>query len=141
MMGSEDTLTRCGRPRHRDARPAEYRCLTRPGPVLDTSTFDLPPFSHIEVSEMDEDLSEALFWVCSSKRPRFDILTMAGTFCQLKMLNPIKFCYIKHTCIKHKHSKTMNMWIHLIPSLLFVRKLLEEKHIWIEFTLRTVLSD
>lgn len=33
-----------------------------PSPVLDTLTFDPFPFSHLEVSEMDVVLSEALFW-------------------------------------------------------------------------------
>lgn len=90
MIGSEDTLTGRGWPRHQDARPAEYRCQTRPGPVLDTLTVDLFPFSHLEVSEMDEDLSEALFSVCecSFEHLRFDILTTDGTSCLLKILNP-----------------------------------------------------
>lgn len=93
MIGSEDTLTRRGRaspPKLRDARPAKYRCQTRRGPVLDTLTFELFPFSHLEVSEMDEDLSEALFWVGerSSEHLRFDILTTDGTLCLLKTSNP-----------------------------------------------------
>lgn len=37
------------------------------GPVLDSVTYDLFPFSQLEVSEMDEDLSEALFWVCEQQ--------------------------------------------------------------------------
>lgn len=41
-MGSEDKLTCRGWPRHRDARPAECRFQHRPGPVLDTLTFDPP---------------------------------------------------------------------------------------------------
>lgn len=77
-------------PKLRDARPAKYRCQTRRGPVLDTLTFELFPFSHLEVSEMDEDLSEALFWVGerSSEHLRFDILTTDGTLCLLKTSNP-----------------------------------------------------
>lgn len=40
----------------------------RPDLVFDTLTLDLLPVSHLEVSEMDEDLSKALFWVeCSSE--------------------------------------------------------------------------
>lgn len=63
------------------------RCQTcwvqlRPGPVLDTLTLDLFPVSHLKVSEMDEDLSEALFWVCecSTDHLRFDILEVPSTF-------------------------------------------------------------
>lgn len=59
-------------------------------PVLDNLTLDLVPFSHLKMSEMDEDLSGVLFWVCecSSEHPRCDILTRDGTLCLLKILRP-----------------------------------------------------
>lgn len=43
----------------------------RPGSALDTLTFDLHPFSHLAVSEIDEDLSEALFLECSAEISHF----------------------------------------------------------------------
>lgn len=111
-----------------------------PGPVLDTLTLNLFPFSHLEVSEMDEDLSEALFWVCecSPEQLRFDILTKPGTFCL--------FQNFEHQKITTKQAETINIHDqyvdetvlikpkkHLTISIfsLFVRKLRKMKHIWI----------
>lgn len=78
VIGREDSL------RHGvEALTLRYQTCSvqmRLGPVLDSVTYDLFPFSQLEVSEMDEDLSEGLFWVCGS-RPghlRFDISTAPG---------------------------------------------------------------
>lgn len=120
-----------------------------PGPVLDTLTLNLFPFSHLEVSEMDEDLSEALFWVCerSPEQLRFDILTKPGTFCL--------FQNFEHQKITTKQAETINIHDqyvdetvlikpkkHLTISIfsLFVGKLRKKTHLDL-FTLRTVLSE
>lgn len=44
-----------------------------PGPVMNTATLDLFPFSHLEASKMDGGLSEALFWVCDWQQWAYEV--------------------------------------------------------------------